>query len=179
MRLPHAAPAAIRPLAVLALLAVLAPARPAWADSPAEQLAGLFVQGCVAHAGSLSGLRQWAAAKGLKSVPAQAAPAFLNKEAGIAYDASDPGGKFVLISADGGGCAAIAQHADRAVLASTLAQFLARADLTLTQISEEDDHLAPGVRHRVYRLRVAGRDWQIVMSTTRDSGQAMLSLVLP
>lgn len=176
MRLPHAAPAAFR---LLAVLAALAPAVPARADSPAEQLAGLFVQGCVAHAGSISGLRQWAAAKGLKSVPAQAAPAFLNKMPGIAYDASDPGGRFVLISDDGGGCAAIAQHADRAVLASNLEQFLARAGLPLSQISEEDDHFAPGVRHRVYRLHQAGRDWQIVMSTTRDSGQAMLSLVLP
>ncbi|WP_048862172.1 NMCC_0638 family (lipo)protein, partial [Acidisphaera rubrifaciens] len=147
MRLPHAAPAAFRLLAVLAVLAVMAPATRARADSPAEQLAGLFVQGCVAHAGSISGLRQWAAAKGLKSVPAQAAPAFLNKQPGIAYDASDPGGKFVLISDDGGGCAAIAQHADRAVLAATLSQFLARAGLPLVQISEEDDPLAPGVRH--------------------------------
>jgi hypothetical protein len=154
-------------------------ATPAWADSPAEQLSGLFVQACVAHAGDVGGLRAWAAEHGLKSVPDVARPFFLNGKPGIAYDASDAGGKFALASDDTGACAASTPKADPAALTAALDRFLPLAGARAVQTAEADDPAEARLHHRTFRLSIAARDYAMVVSTTRGGGLAMLSLTRP
>jgi len=164
-------------IAIAAVLSLCA--APARADSPAEQLSGLFVQACVAHAGDVGGLRAWAAEHGLKSVPDEAKPFFLNGKPGIAYDASDPGGKFALASDDAGACAASTPQADPEMLVASLDRFLPLAGARAVLTAEADDPAEAGLHHRTFRLSIAARDYAMVVSTTRGGGIAMLSLTRP
>jgi hypothetical protein len=165
----------MRPLLLTAALLAL-PAAQARADSPAEQLSGLFVQACVAHAGDVGRLRAWAAEHGLKSVPDQVRGTFLGGRPGIAYDASDRGGKFALASDDAGACAASTPQADPAVIAATLERFLPLAGARAVPTGEQDDPAEHGLHHRRFRLSVGAGEYALVVSTSRDGGLAMLTL---
>ncbi len=92
----------------LLLIGALASAvPPAWAqvaDRPTLQAVGLFQQACLPYAGYVHNLRQWAGGKNLRELPAPIAAHFLLGGKGVAFDASTPNGRLVLVSRDDGGC---------------------------------------------------------------------------
>jgi hypothetical protein len=114
---------------VLLLLGSTAQASPV---DNATQLAGLFMQGCVRFAGDSAGLRGWAHQNSLAAVPEPARAAFLNGAPGMVFDASNPNGKFVLISEDAGGCSAIAELANGSALMTALEDDMRRSGIAFT-----------------------------------------------
>src|SRR3954464_15949829 len=81
-----------------------------------EQLAGLFMQSCVRFAGNAPGLSRWIDEIKLPALPPPGQQAFLKGRRGIAYDATNPEGKFVILSGEDGSCSAIVDRADSAAL---------------------------------------------------------------
>jgi hypothetical protein len=162
----------------LVLLALLA-AAPARADE-AAQAVGLFMQSCVRFAGDSAGLRQWATATGLKPLPPGGQAAFLQNQRGIAYDATNPQGKFVVAAGEAGSCFVVAEHADAGQLTSDLEQALQQGGLPFTGGAETVDPADKNLRHREFRVRKANHSWRIVLSTgVVDSGAHPMLTILP
>ncbi len=160
---------------VLALLA----AAPAHADE-AAQAVGLFMQSCVRFAGDTAGLRRWASETGLKPLPPGGQAAFLQHQRGIAFDATNAEGKFVVVSGEAGSCSTVAERADAARLTSDLGQALQQAGMGVTGGAEADDPIDRKLHHREYRVRKAERMWNVVLSTgSADSGAHPMLTILP
>ena len=145
----------------------------------AQELVGLFMQSCIRFSDDPAGLRNWFAQLGIKRLPAGGQAAFLQGQPGIAFDASNGEGKFVVVSGDGGFCAAVAEQADAARLAADLEQALSQAGIGFAVTADRDDPEITALHHREYRARKGDRAWRIVLSTgTADSGaHPMLSAV--
>ena len=164
--------------AVPVLLGLLL-AVPAYADQ-AEQSVGLFMQSCVRFAGDSTGLRRWATQTGLKPLPPGGQAAFLQNQRGIAYDATNPQGKFVVASGEAGSCFVVAEHADAGQLTSDLEQALQQGGLPFTGGAETVDPADKNLRHREFRVRKANHSWRIVLSTgVADSGAHPMLTILP
>ena len=135
------------------------------------------MQGCVRFAGDSAGLRAWAHQNSLADVPEPARAAFLHGAAGMVFDASNPTGKFVLISEDAGGCSAIAETASGAALLSALEDDLRGAGIGFTQGPDVIDPQEKRLQHREYKATLGTRTWRIVAGTVRDrqGGRAMLT----
>ncbi len=155
-------------LAAAGLLLAVPAAR---ADSPSEHLVGLFVQGCLPFVGDVAGLRAWAAAQRLPILPEAGRKAFLQDQPGVVFDATDAGGKLVLISGSDGNCDAVADRAD-AALARQLEQVLGRLGVTLTVAAERDDPQEKALHYREYVARKGERGWRIVVSTGKPGSGA-------
>jgi hypothetical protein len=163
---------------ILCTLAFLS-AAPARADQPA-QMVGLFMQSCVRFAGDTAGLRRWATDTGIKPLPPGGQAAFLQNQRGIAYDATNAEGKFVVASGEAGSCFVVAERADTARLTSDLEQALQQAGLTFTVGAETVDPADKTLLHREFRIRKAGHAWRIVLSTGRaDSGAHPMLAIAP
>jgi hypothetical protein len=146
----------------------------------ADQAVGLFMQSCVRFAGDTAGLRRWATETGLKPLPPGGQAAFLQNQRGIAYDATNPQGKFVVASGEAGSCFVVAEHADAARLASDLEQALQQAGLPFTGGAETVDPADKTLLHREFRIRKAGHAWRIVLSTGRaDAGAHPMLAIAP
>ncbi len=150
---------------------VLLLAAPARADSPGDHLVGLFVQGCLPFVGNVAGLRDWAARLHLPVLPEAGRRAFLQDQPGVVFDATDPGGKLVLISAADGNCDAVADKADPA-LAHELEHALARLGVSLTVSADRDDPEEKALHYREYIARKGDRSWRIVVSTGKPGSDA-------
>jgi hypothetical protein len=137
----------------------------------------LFVQSCLPYAGKPAALRQWAAAAKLPEVPDPARSAFLNRTPGKVFDASNPVGKFVLLSSDDGLCAAVTDHANEQEVVHRLEDALRKASIALRLVSERDDPVNPKLHNREYLATGNGRSWRILAATVHDNqpGQAMLT----
>ncbi len=152
------------------LVAALLIPQPARADS-ADQLVGLFMQSCLPFAGDAAGLRKWAGGIGLRALPPGGQSAFLQGQRGLAFDATNTEGKFVVISGDGGFCAAVADRGARARITAGLEQALGATSVRFVVTADRDDPQEPALRHRDYRARKGDRAWRIVLSTgAPDSG---------
>lgn len=147
------------------------------ADAAANQLAGLFMQSCVQFAGDRNALRAWARKNNLLELPAKLGDQFLHGVPGVVFDASNPIGKFVLISDDGGGCSSVADKASGPALVAALEDNMRRTGIALTLRSDAPDAQEPQLRQRDYAAFLAGRKWRIVAGTVRDQqgGRAMLT----
>jgi hypothetical protein len=171
-------PAGIR--ATLALLGcIVAASLPAQAAEPPspDQLAGLFVQGCLPFAGNPAGLRAWAAGKNLPALPERVVQTFLHGAPGQGYDASAPGTKLVLMSSDDGLCSAITDKAASADVAAALESGLKRAGIAFRLAIDRDDTTTKDLHFREYLATRDGRSWRILAATVNDpaGGQAMLT----
>jgi hypothetical protein len=135
------------------------------------------MQSCVRFAGDRAGLRDWARLNRLADVPEPARAAFLHGATGMAFDASNANGKFVLVSDDGGGCSAIAELADGPALFGALEADLRQAGISFTLSRDLADPEERQVQHREYIARQGNRAWRIVTGSLRDQqgGQAMLT----
>ena len=145
--------------------------------SPQDQLAGLFIQGCLPFAGNPAALRTWATANSLPSLPAPATKAFLHGAPGQAFDASAPGAKLVLASSDDGLCSAITDKAASAAVAQSLEAGLKQAGAAFRLAIDRDDTADKALHYREYLATRAGRSWRILVATVNDpaGGQAMLT----
>jgi hypothetical protein len=145
--------------------------------TPATELAGLFVQGCLPFAGSPANLRDWARGVPLPVLPEPARTAFLNGAPGVVFDASTGEGKFVLVSADDGLCSCVTDMAHDRAVRTALEDVLARAGLAFRMVIERDDRHATDLHYREYFASRDGRTWRILAATVKDpgGGQAMLT----
>ncbi|HKM62183.1 MAG TPA: hypothetical protein VJY39_06805 [Acidisphaera sp.] len=159
----------------VALASLVLAAAPAGDQS--AQLSGLFMQACVqqpnAHA-----MRAWAAAHSLKPLPGDAQDSFLGGQPGVAYDATDAAGKFVLAVRDNSNCAAFADHAQADALAANLEPLLTQAGATWTVVQDAPDPQNHELHERSYTLMLGGQPYRLLIGTTEGGGQAMLGLSL-
>ena len=163
------------------IVAVVALACPAKADEPpvvnAKQVAGLFMQSCLAFAGDKNGLRDWAKKTGLKELPPKAQERFLYGLPGIVFDASNKDGKFVLLSEDGGSCSVVAETASGPGVIADLEQDLNDAKIAFKVTGEKSDAEEKSLAHREYLASQGQQQWLLLVSTVKDpaGGQAMLT----
>ena len=152
------------------LLAAAAPV-----EDESAQLSGLFMQACVlqpnAHA-----MRAWAASHNLKQLPGEAQDAFLGGEAGIAYDASNSSGKFVLAVRNNSNCATFADHAQAEKLVADLEPLLRQAGVTWTVEQDAPDPESPELHERTYNVTLGGQPYRLLVGTSEGGGHAMLGL---
>ena len=160
----------MRILAVLALIALAAPARAAEREN---QIAGLFMQACVAHAGDVAGLRRWAQTTKLPVLPPPAQAVFLHGAPGTAYDATnESGGKLVMVAQTDGSCEVAAPGADFSALSAALESYLASNGISATQ----DDATDQGVTVRTYGARTAARAWRLTVTAALGDPRAPVLL---
>ena len=145
--------------------------------APRDQLAGLFIQGCLPFTGNPPALRAWATSQNLPALPAPATKAFLHGAPGQAFDASAPGAKLVLASSDDGLCSAITDKAASAAVAQSLEAGLKQAGAAFRLAIDRDDTADKALHYREYLATRAGRSWRILVATVNDpaGGQAMLT----
>lgn len=129
------------------------------------QIAGLFTQACVFHAGDPAGLRGWVRDAGLPALPQAGQAAFLRGASGVAYDATNrDGGKMALLMTDDGACAVAAPGADRPALVAAV-----EADLAATGIAASaSETRTDAVVTRTYAAHRAARGWLLVIATGID-----------
>ncbi len=175
----------LRPVVLLVLLLGLHGAAfaqaPAQVDIAAKQVASLFVASCVRHVGAPDALRDWAAKIGLVTLPDPGQAGFLKGAPGKVYDASNPAGKYVLVSLDDGGCLVLAEAVNTAELLRATEAALAQAKITASLENEHIDPAPAHMRHRTYRAganqaEAGGRGMTLVISFGPGKpDQAMLS----
>jgi hypothetical protein len=155
------------------LLAVPSAAR---ADA-AQQMVGLFLQGCLEFAGNPPDLRAWAQRTGLPPVPEQARAVFLHGAPGQVFDGSTPEGKLVLVSSDDGQCSVVAEKIEGTVGRDALEAGFRQAGLAFRLVIERDDPHQSGVHHREYLAAKDSRGWRVLLATVQDpaGGTAMLT----
>jgi len=142
-----------------------------------EELAGLFLQGCLPFAGDATALRDWAKQTGLPPVPEQARSAFLHGAPGQAFDASVAGAKLVLVSSDDGICSAVTNQATQAQVSDALEAGLREAGLKFRLVVERDDAKVSAIHDREYLAARNKQGWRILAATLKGDqvGEAMLT----
>jgi hypothetical protein len=145
-------------------------------DTP-DQLAGLFMQSCLAFAGDAVGLRGWARQIALIEVPDPARTAFLHGAPGVVFDASTPGSKLVVVSSDDGICSVITDKAPGPAVVAALENDLTRSGIAFRLAIERDDKQIPVLHDREYLATKNGRSWRILAATVTEQqpGQGMLT----
>jgi hypothetical protein len=156
-------------------LCLLAP----WAAraDPPDELAGLFMQGCMPFVGNPRALREWAGRIGLPPVPEQAQAAFLHGAPGKAYDASAAGTKLVLVSSDDGLCSAVTDHAAEAPVTAAVEAAFRQAGLKFRLVIERDDAKVGAIHDREYLVAKDKQGWRVLAATVKGEagGEAMLT----
>lgn len=171
-------PGFLRSVVIAAIVALACPAK---ADDPpvvnAKQVAGLFMQSCLAFAGDKNGLRDWAKKTGLKELPPNVQERFLYGLPGIVFDASNKDGKFVLLSEEGGSCSVVAETASGPGVIADLEQDLNDAKIAFKVTGEKSDAEEKSLAHREYLASQGQQQWLLLVSTVKDpaGGQAMLT----
>ncbi len=143
----------------------------------AEELAGLFIQGCLPFVGAPAALRDWAKRAGLRSVPEQALSAFLHGAPGQAFDASAAEAKLVLVSSDDGICSAVTNQATQQAVSNALEVGFRQAGLTFRLVIERDDARVGTIHDREYLATRKNVGWRILAATVKgeSGGEAMLT----
>jgi hypothetical protein len=159
------------------LLAVFVLAPVAARAGAAQQLAGLFIQGCLPFTGNPPALRSWAARTGLPAVPEQARTAFLHGASGQVFNGSTADGKLVLVSSDDGICSVVADTVVQRAAVEGLEAGLRQAGLAFRLAIERDDSRLSDIHNREYLAMKEGRGWRILLATVKDAkgGKAMLT----
>jgi hypothetical protein len=143
----------------------------------AEELVGLFIQGCLPFTGNAPALRDWAKRTGLPPVPEQAATVFLHGAPGQAFDASAAEAKLVLVSSDDGICSAVTNQATQQAVADALEAGFRQAGLGFRLVVERDDPRVGAIHNREYLAAKDKHGWRILAATVKDDkgGEAMLT----
>ncbi len=143
----------------------------------ADELAGLFMQGCLPFAGRPAALRDWAGHTGLPPVPEQARTVFLHGAPGQVFDATAAGTKLVLVSSDDGICSAVTDHATQKDVTEALEAALKTADLKFRLVIERDDAKVGAIHDREYLVAKDKVGWRVLAATVKDEqgGEAMLT----
>jgi hypothetical protein len=143
----------------------------------ADQLVGLFIQGCLPFAGNAPALRDWARRNGLPAVPDQVRIAFLHGAPGQVFDGSAAATKLVLVSSDDGLCSAVTDQVTQQQVADALEAGFRRAGLAFRLVIERDDAHLSAIHDREYLATRNQRGWRILSATVKDGkgGEAMLT----
>lgn len=143
----------------------------------ADELVGLFIQGCLPFAGNAAALRNWAKRTGIPAVPEQARAAFLHGAPGQAFDASAAEAKLVLVSSDDGICSVVTDRATRQSVTRALEAGFHQAGLGFRLVIERDDPSVGAIHDREYLVAKDGRGWRVLAATVKDEkgGEAMLT----
>ena len=143
----------------------------------ADELAGLFIQGCLPFAGNAPALRDWAKRTGIPPVPEQARAAFLHGAPGQAFDASAAEAKLVLVSSDDGLCSVVTDRATQKAVDDALEAGFRQAGLRFRLVIERDDPRVGAIHDREYLAAKDGRGWRVLAATVKDEmgGEAMLT----
>lgn len=143
----------------------------------ANELATLFLRGCLPFAGNPARLRDWAMSQHLAIIPEPARSTFLNGAPGLVFDASTPVGKFVLISADDGLCSSVAASAQGGPVVTALEDGMRSAGLRFTLVAARNDAALPDLYFREYVATAEPRVWRVLAAVVREAqgGRAMLT----
>jgi hypothetical protein len=143
----------------------------------AEEVVGLFIQGCLPFAGSTHALRDWVQRMGLRPVPEQARGAFLHGAPGQAFDASVAEVKLVLVSSDDGICSAVINDATQQQITAALEAGFREAGLAFRLVIERDDKQINAIHDREYLAAKDKHGWRVLAATVKgdQGGQAMLT----
>jgi hypothetical protein len=143
----------------------------------ADELVGLFIQGCLPFAGNAAALRDWATKTGLKPVPEQARAAFLHGAPGQAFDGSAADAKLVLVSSDDGICSVVTNQATEQQVTDALEAGFRQAGLTFRLVIERDDPRMSAIHDREYLVAKEKRGWRVLAATVKGDkgGEAMLT----
>jgi hypothetical protein len=154
---------------------LLAPAA-AQAGAP-EELAGLFIQGCLPFAGDAAALRDWARRTGLPPAPEQARAAFLHGAPGQVFDGSAAEAKLALVSSDDGLCSAVTDRVTQQEVADALEAGMRQAGLAFRLAIQRDDASISTIHDREYLATKDNRGWRILAATVKGDtgGEAMLT----
>ena len=135
------------------------------------------MQTCLPYAGDPDGLRAWARTMGLPLAAEQARTAFLHGAPGQVFDASDPEGKFVLVSSDDGICSAVTNQVAQSAAINALEDDLRSSGVRFRMVIERDDKSIPEIHDREYLATKDGRSWRILLATVNGEkgGQAMVT----
>jgi hypothetical protein len=142
-----------------------------------EELAGLFIQGCVEFAGDAPALRAWAQRTGLPPVPERARIAFLRGVPGQVFDGSAAEVRLALVSSDDGVCSAVTNHATQQPVTDALEAGFRQAGLTFRLTGEHDDAVFSTIHDRAYEVSKGQRAWRVLSATVKGEkgGEAMLT----
>ena len=143
----------------------------------ADELVGLFIQGCLPFAGNAPALRDWAKRNGLPPVAEQARVAFLHGAPGQVFDASAAEAKMVLVSSDDGICSAVTNQATGQAVGDALEAGFRQAGLGFRLVIQRDDAKVSAIHDTEYLAAKDGRGWRILAATVKDDkgGEAMLT----
>ena len=143
----------------------------------ADELVGLFIQGCLPFVGNPPALREWAKSIGLPPVPEQARAAFLHGAPGQAFDASAAEAKLVLLSSDDGICSAVTDQVTQRQVSDALAAGFRQAGLAFRLVIERDDARVGAIHNREYLAAKEKWGWRVLEATVKGDkgGEAMLT----
>jgi hypothetical protein len=143
----------------------------------ADQLAGLFIQGCLPFTGDPAALRAFAAKLGMRQLPKPAEAAFLHGAPGEAFDASGSDTKLVLVSSDDGLCSAVTDQVTQADAVAGLEAGFTKAGLRFRLVIERDDKTVPSIHDREYLVAEGKHGWRVLLATLKGDkgGEAMVT----
>jgi hypothetical protein len=143
----------------------------------AEQLVGLFIQGCMPFVGNAPALRDWARRTGLPGAPEPARAAFLHGAPGEVFDASSADAKLAMLSSDSGICSAVTDQATQSEVSTALEAGFHQAGLDFRLVIERDDAAVSAIHDREYLATRNGQGWRVLAATVKDDrgGEAMLT----
>jgi hypothetical protein len=155
-----------------------APGQGTPAPNGAQQVVGLFMQSCVHFAGDAQGLRNWLAQQQVPQMQQQISAMFLTGRPGVAYDASVPGERLAVVSANDRSCSAYADMADPAATVATLEAALRQSGISARLQGAPPDQQDPTLQHREYAATIAGHRFLILTTTTTAPNKVQAALTL-
>ena len=145
-------------------------------EEAAQEVAGLFVQACIANAGSADAIAEWAERAALPTLPDAGQAAFLRGRAGHVWDATnEAGGKMVLIGLADGSCQASAPAVPPATVAMALEADLDRVGIEAAAI-ERRDPVTPRLVIRAWSARRGARVWELLLNAAPTDPTAPILL---
>ncbi|MFG1287008.1 NMCC_0638 family (lipo)protein [Xanthobacter versatilis] len=133
------------------------------------QAVGLFAQACLQFAGNPAAVRHFLNAKQVPALSADATRIFLKDHIGVGFDASNRVTRMALISEDNSVCSVFAESVDTTAVNPLLQTVTRKAGL---QLNATDERERGGLTSRFYKVAIAGRPYNIVVSTGNDEGRA-------
>ncbi len=160
-------------------------AAPALSPGPlgAQQVVGLFMATCLQFGANRDQLRGFLQQQGARAVPAPTRDFFLQGRPGAVYDTSyRQTTHLALVSLDNGGCEAVSEFADPALVVADLGQAMAQAQIAAQpQGPNLADPKNPAIHHQTYAISGGSNGGHaatiLAATSTRGTPQAVLTLV--
>jgi hypothetical protein len=160
------------------LLAGSLTAQAADLDMAARQMAGLFTQACLSHAGDGAAQRKFLEDHHVPQLPAAGLAVFLQNRPGIGYNASNGSGRLAVTIEIDGVCTVYSDSAAIADVFSALDSMLPLSGMDVSDMRAHDR--TPSEHVRDYVLTKDGQRFTLVASTFEGPGtvKAIFSISL-